>query len=338
MRDLRTLPKAHLHLHLTGSMRPTTLRELARAYDIRLPPELVADTAQAWATPRDWSFFHRLYDAARSAIRTPDDLDRVIREAAAADVDDGAVRLELQVNPGSYARRFGLDPDRMVRRLVRACRAAADETGLSVGLVIAGSWTAAPAAVADLARVAASFAGGGVVGFGLSDDERHGRPGDFAGAFGIARDAGLVGAPHSGYYAGPDHVRACVEELGARRIGHGIAATRDPDLLARLSRQGVALEFCPASYPPLGVVPALADVPLRELVAAGVPVALAADDPLLFGVSLLGQYRIAREVLGLVDAELAELARQSVRASTAPAADQTGWLAAIDAWLSTSDS
>jgi adenosine deaminase len=189
--------------------------------------------------------------------------------------------------------------------------------------------------VEALARVAASFAGHGVVGFGLSEDDRRGRPADVAEAFAIARRAGLVAAPHSGYYAGPDHVRACVDELAARRIGHGIASLRDPSLLDRLARDGVTLEFCPTSYPPLGVVASLADVPLRELFAAGVPVALAADDPLLFGVGLLGQYRIARDVLGFDDGQLAELARQSVRASTADPADQAGWLSTIDAWLST---
>jgi adenosine deaminase len=335
-RDLTALPKAHLHLHLTGSMRPDTLRELAARYGVELPPELLASAPDVWTSQRrDWSFFQRLYEAARSTIRTPDDVDRVIAEAAAADVADGSVRLEIQVNPTGYAARFGLRTEEMVGRLVDACRRASDATGLAVGLVVASSWRDAPDRVEALARVAASFAGRGVVGFGLSEDDRRGRPADLAEAFAIARRAGLVAVPHSGYYAGPDHVRACVDELGARRIGHGIASLRDPSLLDRLARDRVTLEFCPTSYPPLGVVASLADVPLRQLFAAGVPVALAADDPLLFGVGLHGQYRIARDVLGFDDDQLAELARQSVRASTADPADQTRWLSAIDAWLST---
>jgi adenosine deaminase len=332
MRDLAALPKAHLHLHLTGSMRPATLRELAARYGLERPVEL--DAPDLWTSkPRDWSFFQRLYDAARSTIRTPADVDRVIHEAAADDGADGSVRLEIQVNPASYATRFGLGVDEMVGRLVDACRRAGDATGLSIGLVVAASWRADPRRAVELARVAASFAGDGVVGFGLSEDDARSRPADFAEAFALARRAGLLAAPHSGYYGGPEHVRACVRELGAGRIGHGIAALRDPSLLDELARDGVALEFCPTSYPPLGVVPSLSDVPLRPLVAAGVPVALAADDPLLFGVGLAGQYRIARDVLGFTDDELAELARASVRASTADPADQAAWLSAVDAWL-----
>jgi adenosine deaminase len=334
MRDLTALPKAHLHLHLTGSMRPDTLRELAARYGVELPGELSSYAPDVWTSQRrDWSFFQRLYDAARSTIRTPDDVDRVIAEAAADDVADGSVRLEIQVNPTSYATRFGLSADAMVRRLVDACRRAAAATGLGIGLVVAASWRAAPGRVLDLARVAASYAGDGVVGFGLSEDDVDSRPAEFAEAFEVVRGAALLAGPHSGYSSGPDHVRSCVRVLGARRIGHGIAALRDPSLLDELARDGVALEFCPTSYPPLDVVPSLADVPLRRLYAAGVPVALAADDPLLFGVGLLGQYRIARDVLSFDDGELAELARHSVRASTADPADQAAWLSAIDAWL-----
>jgi adenosine deaminase len=339
MRDLTRLPKAHLHLHLTGSMRPGTLRDLAGAHGLEAPPELLESPVDLWTSGRrDWSFFQRLYDAARSTVRTPADVDRVIRDAAISDRADGGVWLELQVNPGSYATRFGLGLDRTVGRLVDAGRRAADEVGLGVGLVIATSWGATPDAAQDLARVAASFAGRGVVGFGISEDDRRGRPGDFAVAFAIARAAGLLVAPHSGFYTGPDHVRSCVRDLGARRIGHGLSAVGDADVLDLLARERVALEICPTSYPALGIVPTLADVPLRRLWDAGVPVALAADDPLLFGVGLLGQYHIARDVLGFDDGELAELARQSVLASAASASDRAGWLAAIDDWMSTSDS
>jgi adenosine deaminase len=338
MRDLRDLPKAHLHLHLTGSMRPGTVRELAAEHAVRLPPELIDDDRDPWrAQRRDWSYFQRLYNAARSTIRTPADLDRVIEEAAADDAADGTVWLELQVNPGSYAAQFGLQLDHAVQRLLDACHAAEEATGVGIGLIIAANWTAAPTAAVELARVAVSFAGRGVVGFGIADDDSLGRPADFVDAFRVARQAGLIVSPHSGFYAGPEHVRACVE-FGAQRIGHGVAATHDVRLLEQLSREHVTLELCPGAYPPLGVVPTLADVPLRQLYVAGVPVALGTDDPLLFGVSLLDQYRIAREVLGLDDKVLAELARQSVRACTASESERAGWLSAIDAWLSTPDS
>jgi adenosine deaminase len=128
-------------------------------------------------------------------------------------------------------------------------------------------------------------------------------------------------------------VRACLDDLHADRIGHGVSAVRDPELLRRLAAHRVTLEVCPTSNVALGVAATPRDVPLRQLVRAGIPVALGADDPLLFGPRLAAQYELARHVHGMADAELADLARMSVRGSAAPAAVQKRLLADIDAWL-----
>ena len=164
-----------------------------------------------------------------------------------------------------------------------------------------------------------------MVGFGISNDERGTDPADYRAAFATARRAGLTLTPHSGFYTAGDHIRACVEH-GADRIGHGVTAAGDPALMAELARRQITLEVCPTSYPPFGVV---AD--LRTLRDHAVPVALAADDPLLFGSGLADQYRIARDTLGLTDADLAELARASIRACAAP--DRATRLSQVDAWL-----
>jgi adenosine deaminase len=153
---------------------------------------------------------------------------------------------------------------------------------------------------------------------------------DFAGAFGIARDAGLRAVPHAGFYAGAWHVRACVERLGATRVGHGLTAAGDAATLDLLAARGVAVEFCPTSYPPLGVAE-LGALPIRAFLDAGVPVALANDDPLLFGADVTEQYRIVRD-LGLSDAELAGLARQSIGASAAPPSVRGDLLARVGTW------
>jgi adenosine deaminase len=182
-----------------------------------------------------------------------------------------------------------------------------------------------------LARLAAEYAGHGVVGFGLSNDERHATVADFAPAFRVARDAGLLATPHSGFYTGAQHVLDCVRHLGAHRIGHGTAAAVDPAALELLARRGVVLELCPTSYPPFGVHE-LATIPLRTLLAAGVPVAVATDDPLLFGTGLAGQYAICRDVLGLDDHELAALAAGSIRGSAAPEEVRLSLLAAVERW------
>jgi adenosine deaminase len=172
-----------------------------------------------------------------------------------------------------------------------------------------------------------------VVGFGLSNDERRGMARDFDRAFTIARRGGLLSAPHGGELTGPSSVRDCLDDLRAARIGHGVRAAEDPLLLRRLADSGVTCEVCPASNVALGVYTKPQDVPLRTLFDAGVPMALGADDPLLFGSRLAAQYELAREHHDFADAELAELARQSVRASAAPEAVKAELLADVDAWL-----
>ena len=336
-RDLRALPKAHLHLHFTGSLRPATLRELAAEHGVRLPDVLAevdgAHPPELRATDeRGWFRFQRLYDAARSVVRGESDVHRLVLEAAQDERAEGSGWLEIQVDPTSYAPWLGgLTP--AVEVVLDAAAAATLATGVGVGAVIAANRTRHPLDARTLARLAAQYAGRGVVGFGLSNDERRGRTEDFAPAFRIADRAGLIATPHGGELGGPDNVAACLDALGARRIGHGVRSAEDPALLDRLAAAGVTLEVCPSSNVRLGVYPTAADVPLRTLRAAGVPVALGADDPLLFGDRLLAQYQQAREVHGLDDAELAELARCSVRGSVAPDDVQSRLLEGIDGWL-----
>ncbi len=292
MRDLRDLPKAHLHLHFTGSMRHGTLLELAERDGIALPDSLVEDWPPrlSAADEKGWFRFQRLYDVARSVLRTEDDVRRLVREAAEDDVRDGGRWLEIQVDPSGYAARFhGITA---FTDLVLDCaRDAAERTGLGIAVVVAANRTRHPLDARTLARLAAQYAGRGVVGFGLSNDERRGRTEDFAAAFRIAERAGLLLTPHGGELRGPDHVRTCLDVLGAGRLGHGVRVAEDPDLLARVVDAGVALEVCPVSNVALGVYSDLTSVPLPTLLEAGATVALGADDPLLFGSRLAGSVR-----------------------------------------------
>jgi adenosine deaminase len=320
-RDLRALPKANLHLHLTGALRPATLAELAARDGLPLPTPFDPGIAHGW------SAFQSRYDTARSAVRRPADIARIVTEAAHDDAACGAGWLEVQVDPTSYAAVAG-DLD----EVLRAVLAGASAAPIPVGVVVAASWAAPPAHALRLASLATRYAGRGVVGFGLSNDERLGAVADLAPACRLAREAGLRVVPHAGFYTDAAHVVDCVRLLGAHRIGHGLGAFADPSALALLAQRSVALEVCPTSYPPLGVA-TLAGLPLEALLAAGVPVALGTDDPLLFGTDLLGQYAVARDVLGCSDAVLAELARCSVTASAAPPAVRDALLAGIARWL-----
>ena len=335
MRELLELPKAHLHLHFTGSMRHATLLELAERDGIVLPDQLVEDwpPVLSAADEKGWFRFQRLYDVARSVLRTEDDVRRLVREAAEDDVRDGGRWLEIQVDPSGYGARFG-GITAFTDLVLDAVRDASQATGLGMAVVIAANRTRHPLDARTLARLAGQYAGRGVVGFGLSNDERRGRTDDFAGAFQIAERAGLTLVPHGGELRGPEHIRLCLDSLHADRLGHGVRAAEDPALLDRIVEAGIALEVCPVSNVALGVYSDLTSVPLPTLMAAGATVALGADDPLLFGSQLAGQYATMRAAHDLTDAQLAELARMSVRASRAPDSAKTEILGDIDRWLS----
>ncbi|MFE1905416.1 adenosine deaminase [Streptomyces gardneri] len=333
-RDITLLPKAHLHLHFTGSMRPTTLIELADKYGVHLPEALKGGTPpKLRATDeRGWFRFQRLYDIARSCLREPEDIRRLVREAAEEDVRDGSGWLEIQVDPTSYAPLLG-GLIAAMEVILDAVDSASRETGLGMRVLVAANRMKHPLEARTLARLAVRYADRGVVGFGLSNDERRGMARDFDRAFSIARDGGLLAAPHGGELTGPASVRDCLDDLRASRVGHGVRAAEDPRLLRKLAERGVTCEVCPASNVALGVYERHEDVPLRTLFEAGVPMALGADDPLLFGSRLAAQYEIARRYHGFTDAELAELARQSVRGSAAPEGVRAKLLAGIDDWI-----
>jgi adenosine deaminase len=329
--DLVALPKAHLHLHLTGGMRHTTLIDLAERYGIRLPERLVDDASDDWRL-LGWPRFQRLYDLARGVLRTEADISRLIREIAEDETANGSRWLELQITPSGYAMRLG----DLVTAVEVFCAAAAEAeatTGTGVRLIVAANRTRPPWEAETLARLAVRYSAQGVIGFGLSNDERQGPPETFAKAFRIAREGGLLAMPHAGELLGAESVARTVRALEPRRIGHGVRAVEDPAVLALLADRGIACEVCPASNLALGVVAGPADLPVRRLEDAGVPVVIAADDPLLFGASLVAQYAAVRDALGYSRSDLARLAKASVEHSAMPQLRVDATLADIASWL-----
>ena len=315
-------------------MRHGTLLELAERDGIRLPLALTEDWPPQLSTTdeKGWFRFQRLYDVARSVLRTEEDVRRLVLEAALDDAADGSVWTEIQVDPSGYAARFG-GVTAFTDLVIDAVRDAAVRSGIGMGVVIAANRTRHPLDARTLARLAAQYAGRGVLGFGLSNDERRGDTTQFAHAFAIAERAGLALMPHAGELRGPAHVTQCLDHLHPNRLGHGVRAAEDPALLDRLATAGVALEVCPTSNISLGVFSTLEEVPVRALVNAGIDVALGADDPLLFGSSLGGQYRVLRAAQDFDDAELADLARMSIRRSFAPSDIMAAAQVGIDEWL-----
>jgi len=336
-RPVGLLPKAHLHLHFTGSMRPATLVALADKHGLRLPEALTRSWPPTLSATdeRGWFRFQRLYDTARACVRDEADMRRIVREAALDDAAEGSRWLEIQVDPTSYAPFVGgITP--ALEIILDEARSVSEETGIGVAVVVAANRIRHPLDARMLARLAAHHAGDGpgqVVGFGLSNDERRGTTAEFGPAFDIARRAGLACVPHGGELLGADSVWEMLTALGPDRLGHGIRSSENPRVLGEVVRRGVTLEVCPGSNVALGVYGATGDVPLRQLMEAGAQIALGADDPLLFGSRLNAQYDTARAVHGLSDVELAELARGSVRGSRAPVPARSQMLADIDRWL-----
>ena len=215
------------------------------------PPKLRA------TDERGWFRFQRLYDMARACVRDEEDMRRIVREAAQDDAAEGSGWLEIQVDPTSYAPFLGgITP--ALEIVLDEARTVSAATGTGVAVVVAASRMRHPLDARTLARLAARYAGEGpgtVVGFGLSNDERRGRTGDFAHAFDIARRAGLACVPHGGELLGADAVAETLTALRPDRLGHGVRSVEDPRVLDEVVRRGVTLEVCPGSNVALGVYP-----------------------------------------------------------------------------------
>lgn len=322
-RDLATLPKAHLHLHLEGAMRPDTLRELAGAAGLPVPPV---------TTARGFAAFIDLYVAACEVLRTPDEMYRLFREVAEDARAAGAVWVEPHVDTTLHDRRLGSHAEQL-ELMLDAARAAEAATGVGVGLVMAADRTLDPAIAVAQARLAASAAGRGVVTFGLANDETGRPPEPFREAFAIARAAGLVSAPHAGELEGPASIRGALDALGADRLGHGVRAVEDHELVKRLVDDGVVCDVCPTSNLVLGLYRSIDEHPVGALLEAGVRVTLNGDDPLMFGASLVDEYVLVRDAFALDDAAMAGIARTSIVASGMPEERRRAALAGVDAWL-----
>jgi adenosine deaminase len=323
MRNLRDLPKAHLHLHLDGAMRPDTLRELAGRAGLEVP-EI--------GTYGSFSAFSDTMDLAQKVLQTEADLTRLVRETVEDAALDGVIWLELSMWPGMTRGKFRGD-ERVVALVLEAAVGAARDRQIGVGLMLAANRNRDPDAAEELARLAGRFADDGVVSFGLDGDEAASPPEPFERAFRIAKDAGLLATPHAGELAGPESVVAAMNVLGADRILHGVRAVEDPDLVARIVREEITLDVCPTSNLMLGVVPRMQDHPLPQLVAAGIRCSINADDPLLFGTGILQEYSLCRELLGLDDERLAAVARSSLLASAAPPTLIERGLVGVSEWL-----
>lgn len=322
-RDLTLLPKAHLHLHLEESVRQSTLADFAE--EAGVPTPVMTEFS-------DFVEFDLLAQASVAVLTEPDHLRRLVLEMAEDVRDAGGGWVEPALWPALHRDRFGSD-EAVLEILVDAAREATLATGVGIGFLVAANRNEGVEAAIEQARLAARWAGRGVVAFGLHNDESRFPPSPFAPAFDIAREAGLLLTPHAGELAGPQSVADCVNVLGAQRIQHGIRAIEDPAVVQLLIERGVCLDVCPTSNIVLGAVRRIDEHPLTALLAAGVNCSLNADDPVMFGCDLASEYELARSSIGLADEDLASLAAASWTASAAPRQRVDEALAGIRRWL-----
>lgn len=322
MRDLSALPKAHLHIHLEGAMRPETLEELAAESGREVPP---IRGFQGFAA------FAGMYVAACEVLDREARLRRVVSEVVEDAAADGVVWIEPAFYAPRYAPVFG--SARAATEIVLDELAVSGRRfGVGTGLIVAADRTVDPAEAREQAELAVALADSGVVGFGLANDETYWPPEPFAEAFRVARHAGLLCVPHGGELLGPESVAGCIDACGADRVMHGVRAVEDPELVKRIAALGICLDVCPTSNLALSVVDRLEDHPLPQLLEAGVMCSINADDPLLFGPGIADEYQICRDHLGLDDDALARIAIWSLEASAAPAELIDGHSAAIGEW------
>jgi adenosine deaminase len=323
-RDLRTLPKAHLHLHLEAGMRPSTLADLAAKYSVPVPQ------IRGYGS---FAAFSDMYVGAIEVLRERDDWERFADELMADQAADGAVYIEPSFGAINHRSRFGTDRAAW-EYVLPIFETAAARHGLALRWMVPVDRVMESSADAcDTARLAVSLVDHGAVSFGLHNDEVGHPPEDFVDAFRIARAGGLASTPHAGELEHGEFVARSVELLGATRIQHGVRAFEVPGLVERLAAAQVCLDVCPTSNLMLSVFPSLAEHTLPALLDAGVPCSVNADDPLLFGPGLLDEYQLCRDQFGFGDERMAYIARCSIEFGGCPPETKEAALAGIDAWL-----
>ncbi|WP_217271292.1 adenosine deaminase [Frigoribacterium sp. VKM Ac-2836] len=325
VRDLRDLPKGHLHLHMEAAIRPDSLADMAAASGVVVPMP---------TSFGDFSEFSATYQGMLVVLAERDNLFRLIDEAIEDCAVEGVAYVEFGASPQFYVTTFG-SLDASLRAMLAACAESGARWGVEVGLMITVDRTESVEAANDLAHLAAAYADRGVVSLGLANDERGNPAARYEEAFRIAKHAGLLSTPHAGELAGPDQIEEALDVLGADRVLHGVTAVHSEPLMARLAAEGVCLDVCLTSNVLLSVIPTIEDHPLKRLVEAGVRCSINADDPILFGPGVLAEYELARTTLGLSDEQLATCALSSIECSGASdelkgrAADEiAAWLAA----------
>ncbi len=255
----------------------------------------------------DFAGFIECFKFIAQRIRGPRDYALITTRMMESLARQGVMYAEVTLGAGVVLWR-GFDFRSVWRAIREAQREAEKQWGVEVWWNLDAIRQMGPDHVMQVARLAGDYVGDGAISFGIGGDEVAGPAIGFRDAYRYAKDAGLRLTAHAGETAGPESIRAALE-IGAERIGHGIRAVDDPELMRRLREERIPLEVCITSNVKTGAVESLAAHPVRRLFDAGVPITLNTDDPGVFECDLAGEFGLARRVFGFSEAELAEVVK-----------------------------
>ncbi|HEX6654919.1 MAG TPA: adenosine deaminase [Candidatus Limnocylindria bacterium] len=316
--ELRALPKAELHQHLDGAVRPATAVELAAGIGMSL--DLAQARRRMVAPPRcrDQAELLTYFDLPIALLQTTDALRRTAAELVEDLAADGVRYAEIR-----WAPRLHLEQGLSVTGVIDAVAAGIAQGMTTMGaaaplvvLIVTAMRSHPPSANVELARTAAAF-GRPVVGFDLAGPEAAYPAPPHAAAFRAAEDGGLSLTAHAGEVPGTEHIREALA-LGVRRIAHGATTVDDTELMAAVRERDVTLDLCPTSNVQAGIVASLEAHPLATLHRAGVSVSLSTDDRTVSGTTLSGEMAAVAAAQQLTPAELVAIAMNGFRAGFGP--------------------
>lgn len=324
------LPKAELHVHLEGSVEPALALALARKHGRTLPgAEAGEEGLRRSYVFNNFTEFVAMYLAISACLTDVDDFAAIAVDLARKLAAENVRHAEVTFTPMTHVNR-GVAGETLLAGLAEGRRRAREEFGVELAWVfdIVRHRFDEGAPTLELALRGREV---GVIGLGFAGPESPQWPtAPYAPLFARARAEGLRSLPHAGELDGPDSVWSALRELGADRIGHGVRCLEDPALVEHLRARQIPLEVCPTSNLGIGLFPGLAEHPLPGLLAAGLAVSLASDDPPLFATSVNEEYRRCARAFGWDPAQIVALARNSVLHSFMPDAAKATLLAEQD--------
>jgi aminodeoxyfutalosine deaminase len=306
---IRSLPKAELHLHLEGSVTPATLVELRSRHG---KANTLAD-AEALYQYKDFLGFLTAFKTLTEDLQTPEDYELITYRLMEQLKTENVLHAEVYVSVGVCLWRkqdFGAIFGGMERGRERGERAF----GVSLLWIFDAVRQFGPGAAQEVFELAARYRDRNVVAVGIGGDEQKAPPELFRDAYVYAMAQGLRLTAHAGESAGPESIWGALN-LGAERIGHGLTAYQDPELIEELATRQIPVEICLTSNLRTGCCGKISEHPVRRYFDQGLMLTLNTDDPAMFGTSLGHEYELVQTEFGFTDEHLRELARNSFEAS-----------------------